>query len=176
MPPVNLPLPRPRKLRKGAAAFDKHVPGIRYGLLDELAGYSVRRAQIAIYEILEREMTPLRITPPRFSSLVLIEANPGILQSELANIIGVGRPAMVAIIDFLQAQGWLQRRAHDGDRRANHLVLTPKGRAHLARVKERMAALDAHWTSGLTVDERKTLMALLDRVPPRPDADHTGAA
>ena len=168
---MNLPLPRPRKLRKGAAAFDKHVPGIRYGLLDELAGYSVRRAQIAIYEILEREMTPLRITPPRFSSLVLIEANPGILQSALANIIGVGRPAMVAIIDFLQAQGWLQRRAHDGDRRANHLVLTTRGLAHLARVTALMTELDLGWTARLSATERQTLMRLLDKVGPPPAAD-----
>jgi DNA-binding MarR family transcriptional regulator len=144
------------------------VPGVRYGILDELAGYAVRRAQIAIYEDLDRVLTPLKITPPRFSSLVLIEQNPGILQSELATIIGVGRPAMVAIIDYLQAQGWLRRQAHDGDRRANHLVLTPKGLTHLARVKDVMAELDASWTSRLTVSERRTLMALLAKMGPPP--------
>lgn len=168
-----LPPPRPRKLRKGAAPFDKHVEGVRYGLLDQLVGYAVRRAQIGIYEELEREMGPLHITPPRFSSLVLIEANPGILQSDLARIIGVGSPAMVAIIHYLEAQGWLERRAHDGDRRANHLVLTAKGRAHLGRAKERIAVLDQRWTAALTAAERQTLMRLLDKVPMRSADDGT---
>lgn len=161
-------IPRPRKVRQGALPFERHVPGIDYGILDSLVGYAIRRAQIAIYEVLERELSPLKITPPRFSSLVLIEANPGVLQSELARLIGVGRPAMVAVIDFLQAQGWLLRQAHAGDRRANHLVLTPQGRAHLARVKALMAELDAQWTQALSAAQRSDLIELLDRVgPPR---------
>jgi DNA-binding MarR family transcriptional regulator len=164
-------VPRPRPARAGAQPFNRHVPGVRYGILDELTGYAVRRAQIAIYEDLDRVMAPLNITPPRFSSLVLIEQNPGILQSELATIIGVGRPAMVAIIDFLQAQGWLRRQSHDGDRRANHLVLTPKGLTHLARVKAVMAELDDAWTSRLSAAERRTLTALLDKVGSPPPAD-----
>lgn len=163
-------IPRPRKTRKGAPPFDRHVPGINYGVLDQLTGYAIRRAQIAIYEELDRELAPLKITPPRFSSLVLIEGNPGVLQSELARIIGVGGPAMVAIVDFLQAQGWLRREAHDGDRRANHLVLTTKGRTHLERVKAMMKALDDRWTARLTAQERATLTALLDKVGPPPAA------
>ncbi len=159
-------LPRPRKTRKGALPFDRHVPGIEYGVLDQLAGYAIRRAQIAIYEELDRELSPLKITPPRFSSLVLIEGNPGVLQTELARIIGVGGPAMVAIVDYLQAQGWVRREAHDGDRRANRLVLTTKGRAHLQRAKELLMKLDAGWTSRLSSSERATLMALLDKVAP----------
>lgn len=163
-----MPIPRPRKTRNGAPPFERHVPGIDYGVLDRLSGYSIRRAQIAIYEELDRELAPLKITPPRFSSLVLIERNPGVLQSELARIIGVGRPAMVAIVDFLQAQGWLRREAHDGDRRANHLVLTTKGRAHLERAKALLLELDERWTSRLTAAERATLTVLLDKVGPPP--------
>jgi DNA-binding MarR family transcriptional regulator len=144
------------------------VPGVRYGILDELAGYAVRRAQIAIYEDLDRVMSPLKMTPARFSSLVLIEQNPGILQSELAVILGLGRPALVAIIDFLQAQGWLRRQTHHGDRRANHLVLTARGLTRLARTKVLMQELDDTWTSRLSVAERRTLVELLDKVGPAP--------
>ncbi len=87
---------------------------------------------------------------------------------ELARIIGVGGPAMVAIVDFLEAQGWLRREAHDGDRRANHLVLTAKGRAHLERAKALLLALDERWTSRLTAAERAALTELLDKVGPPP--------
>lgn len=163
-------VPRPRQLRRNASPFERHVPGVRYGVLDELAGYAVRRAQIAIYEDLDHVMTPLQLTPPRFSSMVLIEANPGIRQSDLATVIGVGRPAMVAIIDHLQSQGWLRREVHAGDGRANHLVLTRKGLALLARAKVMMLDLDRRWTQGFSEHERRTLITLLDRLGPSPAA------
>ena len=159
-------LPHPRKLRQGAAPFDRHVTGINYGLLDQLVIYAVRRAQISIYEELEPILSPLALTPPRFSSLVLIEQNPEILQSDLARIIGVGRPAMVAIINFLAEQGWIQRQSHDGDGRANLLILTSKGRTHLAKAKKLIAQLDQRWTSTMSNEERISLMALLDRLGP----------
>lgn len=165
-------LPHPRKARVNSTPFERHVAGINYGVLDQLAAYAVRRSQIAIYEELERVMTPLKITPPRFSSLVLIEQNPGVLQSDLAKLIGVGRSAMVSIIDFLEAQGWLKRESHDVDRRSNSLMLTAKGRTHLARAKALIWELDQGWTSALSASERQTLIALLDKVgPPRLDTN-----
>lgn len=163
-------IPRPRKLRNGAQPFRRHVPGIDYGVLDELGGYAVRRAQIAIYEDIERVLGPLKITPPRFSSLVLIDRNPGVLQSELAAIIGVGAPAMVAIIDFLESQHWLRRQAHGADRRANHLVITPDGHALLERAIGLMRDLERRWTTRLQPDELGRLIGLLDRFGPAPDA------
>ena len=53
-------------------------------------------------------------------------------------------------------------------RRANHLVLTTKGRAHLERAKALLLALDERWTSRLTAAERATLTVLLDKVGPSP--------
>lgn len=163
---MTLHLPRPRKVRVGAQRFDRHVPGIRYGVLDEIAAYQVRRAQIAIYEELEPVMSELALTPPRFSSLVLIDQNPGVLQSDLARIIGVGRSAMVAIIDELEQHGWLQRQQHQSDARANHLELTPAGHAHLERAVAAVMALDRRWTQQLSPAEKAQLVDLLGRLGP----------
>lgn len=159
---------RPERTQSQRAPFERHVPGINYGLLDEFVGYAIRRAQIAIYEEFDRELAPMKITPPRLSSLLLIEGNPGLTQTQLAELIGVVRSGMVALIDFLEAEGWVQRDGKAGDRRAYGLRLTAKGRAHLARVKTRIAALEDRWSSALTPDEKRTLFALLEKVgPPR---------
>ncbi len=159
---------RPRRVDSQRAPFERHVPGIDYGMLDDFVGYAIRRAQIAIYEEFDRELAPMKITPPRMSSLLLIEANPGLTQTQLAELIGVVRSGMVALIDFFEAEGWVQREGKAGDRRAYGLRLTAKGRAHLARVKARVAALEDRWSSGLTPDEKRTLFALLEKVgPPR---------
>ncbi|MBK9704319.1 MAG: MarR family transcriptional regulator [Betaproteobacteria bacterium] len=160
--------PRPRKVENPRKPFERHVPGIRYGMLDDVVGYAIRRAQIAIYEEFDRELLPLKITPPRFSSLLLIENNPGLTQTQLAELIGVVRSGMVALIDFFEAEGWVRRDGKAGDRRAYHLRLTSKGAAHLAVAKARVAALEDRWSSRLTRAERRTLLALLDKVgPPR---------
>ena len=159
---------RPQRAPSHRAPFERHVPGIKYGLLDEFVGYAIRRAQIAIYEEFDRELAPMKITPPRLSSLLLIEGNPGLTQTQLAELIGVVRSGMVALIDFLEAEGWVRRDGKAGDRRAYGLRLTAKGRAHLARVKTRIAALEDRWSSGLTPGEKRTLFALLEKVgPPR---------
>jgi DNA-binding MarR family transcriptional regulator len=113
-------------------------------------------------------MAPMKITPPRFSSLLLSENNPGLTQTQLSELIGVVRSGMVALIDFFEAEGWVQRDGKAGDRRAYHLRLTAKGKAHLARAKARVAALEDRWSSRLTADEKQTLLKLLDKVgPPR---------
>lgn len=161
-------LPRARNTAL-AQPFERHVPGVDYGVLDELAGYAIRRAQIAIYEEFEAAMAPLGITPPRFSSLVLIERNPGLTQTRLAELIGVGRSGMVVLVDHFESAGWVRREAKVGDRRAHRLALTPRGRALLARAKARIVALENRWTSSLSPAEKRALIALLDRVgPPRP--------
>ena len=160
--------PRPRRVESPREPFERHVPGIRYGMLDDIVGYAIRRAQIAIYEEFDRELAPMKITPPRFSSLLLIENNPGLTQTQLAELIGIVRSGMVALIDFFEAEGWVQRDGKAGDRRAYHLRLTAKGKAHLARAKARVAALEDRWSSRLTPDEKQMLLALLDKVgPPR---------
>jgi DNA-binding MarR family transcriptional regulator len=160
--------PRPRKIETPRKPFERHVPGIRYGMLDDVVGYAIRRAQIAIYEEFDRELAPMKITPPRFSSLLLIENNPGLTQTQLAELIGIVRSGMVALIDLFETEGWVQRDGKAGDRRAYHLRLTAKGKAHLTRAKARVSALEDRWSSRLTPDEKQTLLALLDKVgPPR---------
>ena len=69
-----------------------HVPGVQYGVLDQLTGYAVRRAQIRMYESFIAALEPWRITPPRFSALVIVSLNPGLklTQYDLEMIQEVG--------------------------------------------------------------------------------------
>jgi DNA-binding MarR family transcriptional regulator len=99
---------------------------------------------------------------------VLIERNPGLTQTRLAELIGVGRSGMVVLVDHFENAGWVRREAKDGDRRAYRLALTARGRTLLARARARIVALENRWTSALSPAEKRTLIALLDRVgPPR---------
>lgn len=160
----------PRRDRRGGGAlrapggFERHVPAIRYDMLDTLVGYALRRAQIAIYEDFARALAGTDITPQRFAALVIIAANPAITQAMLGRVMGIAGSGVVALIDRLERAGLVARRAASRDRRASALGLTAKGRRRLGALKARVAAHDARISSALGAEERASLVRLLDRL------------
>ena len=49
----------------------------------------------------------------------------GVVQRELSQRLGVEEPTVVRLLDALEAQGWVERRAHSLDRRAKVVQITP---------------------------------------------------
>src|SRR5690606_26563340 len=58
-------------------SFLAQVPGVDYGVLDDLLGYALRRAQLRIYQDFFEALDAWDITPPRFSAMTLIHHNRG---------------------------------------------------------------------------------------------------
>lgn len=144
--------------------FERRVEGIAYGVLDELVGYALRRAQIAIYEDFEAALGPIAITPQRFSALVVISRNPGISQSRLGSVLGIARSGVNQLVNALAAQGWVSRAQNDADGRQWLLSLTDAGRDHLANARRRVRSHDSRVSKRLSAAERDQLMSLLDRL------------
>jgi DNA-binding MarR family transcriptional regulator len=144
--------------------FERRVCGIDYGVLDELVGYALRRAQIAIYEDFETALGPLEMTPQRFSALIVIAGNDGMTQGTLGRVLGIARSGVVQVVNGLQARGWVTREAHGTDARAWRLMLTPEGKVHLADVRRRVRAHDRRISQRLSLAERDELIRLLGRL------------
>lgn len=140
------------------------VDGIDYDVLDELAGYAIRRAQIAIYTDFFAAVDDPDITPARFANLVIIGANPGLRQVEIARVQGVAKPGATALIDFWEKRGFVERRASPGDRRSNGIYLTKKGVRGLRELKGRVKKHDRKMTRVLSREARKQLMASLMKI------------
>jgi DNA-binding MarR family transcriptional regulator len=141
--------------------FVARVPGIQYGVLDSLMGYAVRRAQIRMYETFIAALEPWRITPPRFSALVIVSLNPGLKLTQLAKIMGIARSGAVILVDALEEMGYMVRLPVPEDRRAFSLQLTDKGRADLVEITQAVEAQDGHVVAGLSLDEQQALQRLL---------------
>ena len=144
--------------------FDPRVPGVDYGVLDQLLGYNVRRTQIVMYEDFMASLAPWQITPPRFSALVIIDRNPGLKLTELFNILGIARSGAVALIDSLEGMGYVERRPSPTDKRALGLFMTDKGQADLVGISAAVQAHDQRATACLSADEVTQLNQLLARV------------
>ena len=139
-------------------------PPILLGKLETLLGYSLRRAQVRVFQDFESEMNELGLTPGQLGALFLIEANRGLSQSELGLALGIDRSSVVPLIDRLQKRGWVRRAARASDRRAHALELAPAGVALLARLMPRLEAHEGRIAVGLSAAERKRLLELLAKI------------
>ena len=153
-------------LRTSPGPASDTAPAIDHGILTGLVGFHLRQAQIAVFRDFVGSMRPLDITPGLFAVLVLVEANPGLKQSDLARAVHLDRSTVVSVIDNLERRNLLERRAAANDRRSNALRLTPSGAALLRRLKQRVARHEKRLACALDAGERATLVALLGRIFP----------
>lgn len=156
-------LPR-RGLASIDAEFEWHVPGIQYGVLDELVSYAVRRAQIVIYADFFPALAPWEISPQRSSALFVIAHNPGLRMSQLAHIIGVAPSGAAIVAQALEALGYIERKTAADDGRASTLYVSEKGQKVLDEIAAALREYDRRISSRLTEDERQTLMHLLGQL------------
>ncbi len=137
---------------------------LEQGALPELIGYRLRLAQQAVFRDFAASVHGL--SPGRVGLLILIDANPGVTQSRLAEAAGRDRSTMVGVLDQLEARGWLERR-RGADRRTNGLWLTRAGKLLLARALRAIAAHERRIAARLSPAERRELLALLARIAGR---------
>ena len=150
---------RPRTL-----APISRVPGLDYDVLDRLLGYSLRRAQVAMFLAFHDATRGMDVTPPRFTALVIIGANPGLSQSVLGRVLGIARSGAMVLVDLFVERGLVERRRAPGDARAWGLHLTPAGERFVARMKRRVLQFDQRRTSRISPVERRELLRLLEKL------------
>ena len=128
------------------------------------AWISVVRVYHKLARRLERMLDEHGLVLPHFEILVKLSMGEGITQQELASRLLVTKGNICTLIDRLESNGWVERREHPEDRRANRLFITPKGRKlldaafpqHLKIVREAMGILSAN--------QQKTVHEALDRI------------
>jgi DNA-binding MarR family transcriptional regulator len=142
------------------------VGEIGLGMLPELIGYHVRLAQMAVFADFERSLGTLDLSPGLFGLLVIIEANPGLRQIQLAAAARLDRSTLVPALDKLEARGLVERRAAPDDRRSNGLFLTQPGAGLLQRAKAIVRDHEQRIAGALSAEERAVLVRFLDRLAP----------
>jgi DNA-binding MarR family transcriptional regulator len=156
-------------MRKGPARGPRpssiaRVEGIDYVDLDQHLGYALRRAQVAAFDAFHRATAGAGVTPPRFTALVILNANPGITQSMLGEILGTARSGAMLLTDWLEGRGLAERRHRPDDGRAWGLYLTPKGGRVLETLRRRVRQQDRRFAGRLAGRERRELLRLLEKL------------
>jgi DNA-binding MarR family transcriptional regulator len=153
--------------RRGAEPDERADPAAgerQLGLLPQLLGYHLRRAQIAAFQNFNQALAAFDMTPGRFGVLQVIAANSGLSQSELGAILGIDRSTVVAVIDRLERGGLVRRLPAPNDRRSYALALSETGIATLAELEQRVLAHEQDIARNLAPPEREMLIKLLGRL------------
>jgi DNA-binding MarR family transcriptional regulator len=134
------------------------------GMLTDLLGYHLRRAQVAVFQHFTQSMGTADITPGQFGVLTVISKNPGLSQTQLGNALGIDRSTVVAVIDRLESRGLVMRAPAPSDRRSHALRLSEDGTRLLRHVEELVRTHERHIARHLLADEQALLIKLLDRI------------
>jgi DNA-binding MarR family transcriptional regulator len=130
-------------------------PGAAF-LVAQLGGHSS--------QVWTARLTKIGLDPREVMLFRHVALAEGGTQRAVADAIGLPASRIVAVVDRLEAKGWIERRTSPSDRRARALHLTRKGRAVLEKILKVSAEHEADLTRGLSAAERKRLIELLQRV------------
>ena len=133
------------------------------------------------YRLLRRclrlQFADLGLSEAQWRVLSTVNRLPGISQTRLANLLGIGKAPLGALVDRLEEEELLRRTADDHDRRVNCLQLTERAKPLALQLRQRYQALEPVFLSGISDAElheaRQALVesyGVLARLDPRADA------
>lgn len=131
---------------------------------DEYIGYVLSDVARLIRTVFDRRVRDIGLTRAQWLVLTRLYRRPGASQTELADMLEIDRASAGRMIDRMQKNGWVERRADSEDRRINRLYLTADARrAH----KDMWAVAEATVDDALaplSVAEREQFTRLAARV------------
>jgi len=102
----------------------------------------------------------------RFSLVTILHrySESELTPSDLAQRAGVTSATVTGLLDGLEEDGLVERKAHSTDRRRVALQLTAAGKAFIARLIPAYAPRLSALASGLSEKERRQFLRLLDKI------------
>ncbi|HEX4235131.1 MAG TPA: MarR family transcriptional regulator [Caldimonas sp.] len=125
-------------------------------LLKDLSRRYVARFEAHAHEI--------SLTLVQCKALVTLERNEGVSQARLAELTDVDPMTMVRILDHMEGEGLLERRADPDDRRARRLFLSDKAKPSLAEIWRVAEATRNETFAGISRVDRDAFMNVLEKL------------
>ncbi len=132
--------------------------------LRQFAGYNMKRAFNVVQHDVNTTLNEFGLRMVTWSALSVIRENSGLRQSRLADILSIERPNLVVLVDQLERSELISRDRDAEDRRAYCLNLTDAGEALYQKALVAMREHDKRMTSGLSDEERETLISMLRKI------------
>ena len=109
-------------------------------------------------------MKPVGLTRSQWWILAHLARRDGMIQSDLANVLDIGKAALGGLIDRLEASKFIERRPDEFDRRVKRIYLTGKGSQMIVEIKLRSHEMSERILDGLDMEARLKLVDMLSLV------------
>ncbi|WP_418646776.1 MarR family winged helix-turn-helix transcriptional regulator [Thauera butanivorans] len=137
--------------------------------LPDVAGIRLCFQTLSLASAIDRDcaalLAPHGLSEGRFVLLFLLDAaSEGLAPNALAEQAGVTRATVTGLLDGLEREALIERRADASDRRALRIRLTRKGKQTAKKVFDQHGRWIAGLFGNLSPSEREQLACLLDKV------------
>jgi DNA-binding MarR family transcriptional regulator len=149
------------KNSKGQAAAERPPDEGSVSELDDILGFHIRLAHGTVYRHFAETFSHVDLTQKQVSVLWLVHQFPGISQASLGRRLQIDRATVMAIVNRVQARGYLVRNKSRLDGRLQTLTLTPDGVQALTNARKAIAEHERWLRSRFTEAEVTTLINLL---------------
>lgn len=107
------------------------------------------------------------MTYARGRVVAALHASGPVLMRALSDAVGVSPRTITGLIDALEADGWVQRRAHPTDRRATIVALTPAAETVFARLLELYGELARDMLAGVPETDQQCALRVIEHITAR---------
>jgi MarR family transcriptional regulator for hemolysin len=120
---------------------------------------------------LDRRLKPLGLSRSKWMLMVaLYQDGEHASQRALAERLGIEGPSLVRLLDRMERDGLVERRAVDGDRRVKSVHLSRKGQSQLETIRGIAGSLRQELMAGLPAQDVDTAMAVLTQIRQRAES------
>jgi DNA-binding MarR family transcriptional regulator len=126
----------------------------------------LRRAWYGLNQAFRRSISHAGATPDQFTVLrTLSEGDPaGLTQSELTRSMSSDPNTVASLLERIEKSGWIERKPHETDRRANRILLLPAGGEKLDELRIIAKNLQANLLGALPEAKREPFLEELAQV------------
>lgn len=145
---------RPRNLIEGQSS----------DALDLRLGFLIHDVSRLRRNAFDQLMKPLGVTRSQWWVIAHLSRHDGMMQTELANLLDVGKVTLGGLIDRLENGGWVERRPDPKDRRAKRIFLTKNAHHLIEEMRDAERQHNSNVLKGLSRKERDELSDKLNRI------------
>lgn len=127
-------------------------------------GYLIHDVSRMRRTVFDHLMRPLGITRAQWWVLAHLSRHDGMAQTQLADMLDVGKASLGSVLDRLETTGFIERRADAADRRMKRVYLTRSSFQVLERLVEVETDLNEKILGDLTDPDRNELIRMLSSI------------
>jgi len=132
--------------------------------LDHSISFRVSRVANLLHAGFSKCLESYEIAPEQFGTLRIVSEDGEITQSDIAEIMGKGKPTISRTLDALEKKGLIVRESNREDRRLKPIRLTEKGQELLDHVIPMAKQFNDAINARLSPGEVETFFRVLDTI------------